>query len=46
MRVAVCRLIESISQARLPLQASHIKRYTDTLEECLKSFVDNIQNAA
>jgi hypothetical protein len=46
MRTAVCRLIECIAIARLPLKASHIKRYTLTLEECLKSFIEGIQTAA
>ncbi|KAL4496061.1 hypothetical protein ABPG72_015483 [Tetrahymena utriculariae] len=46
MRVAVCRLIEAISISNLPAKAVHLKRYMDTLEECLKSFIDNIQLAA
>lgn len=43
MRLAVCRLIESISISQLPTKPVHLKRYMDTLEECLKSFTEKIQ---
>lgn len=46
MRIAVCRFIEGISIAKLPLKADHIKRFTETLDECLKSCLDLIQTAA
>ncbi|EGR30268.1 tubulin-specific chaperone d, putative [Ichthyophthirius multifiliis] len=46
MRVAVCRLIEGISIAKLEIKQNHAKRYLDTLDECLKSFLENIQICA
>ena len=46
MRVAVCRLIESIGLCNLHLKSTHIIRYFKTLEECLKSPLPNISAAS
>ncbi|KRX05461.1 Armadillo-type fold [Pseudocohnilembus persalinus] len=46
MRVAVCRLIECISMSDFKLKSTQKKRFQDTIDECLKSFMETIQNAA
>lgn len=46
MRNGVCRLIECISYAGIKLSDAQIKRYMETLEECLKSPLVDIQTSA
>lgn len=46
MRNGVCRLIECISYAGLKLGDAQIKRYMETLEECLKNPITDIQDSA
>ena len=42
MKIAVFRLIECISIANLPLNQSNILKYTEIIEESLKSCIEGI----
>ena len=42
MRIAVCRLIEAISIAHLPLKDAQSKKFLELLEECIKNPIDTI----
>jgi hypothetical protein len=46
MRSAVCRLIECISQANVPLTVKQQVRYLDSIDACLKHPNEEIQQAA
>lgn len=46
MRSAVCRLIECISKAKVPLAVKQQVRYLDSIDACLKHPNEDIQKAA
>jgi hypothetical protein len=43
MRNVVCRFIETVSMAELPINLTVHKRFMDTIDDCLKSPLEHVQ---
>ena len=46
MRNAICGFIENVSRVHLEISPAINKRFLDTIDDCLKSPLEHVQNAA